>query len=98
MEVPLTTDKPIFNHAHKLVKTKWEFVGGNCEKLAKQGLIRISEQTKYAATTVVVRKRDENGDYSNFRECGDYRPINSFSEISASPGACEGGEGVFAAV
>ena len=71
MEVPLTTDKPIFNHAHKLGKTEWEFVGANCEKLAKQGLIRVSEQTKYAAATMVVRKRDENGDYTDLRHCGD---------------------------
>ena len=63
MEVPLTTEKPIFNHAHKLGKTEWEFVGANCDKLAKQGLIRPSDQSKYAAATVVVRKRDENGTY-----------------------------------
>ena len=84
IEVPLTTDKPIFNHAHKLGETEWEFVGANCEKLAKQGLIRVYEQTKYAAATVVVRKRDENGDYTVW-QCGDYRPLNSFTELDRYP-------------
>ena len=41
MEISLTTEKPSFNHAHKLGKTEWEFVGANCDKLAKQGLIRL---------------------------------------------------------
>ena len=49
MEVPLTTEKAIFNHAQKLGKTEWEFVGANCDKLAKQGLIRPSYQSKYAS-------------------------------------------------
>lgn len=39
VEITLTIDKPIFNIAHKLGKTEWEFVGPNCDKLAKLGLI-----------------------------------------------------------
>ena len=85
MEVPLTTEKPIFNHTHKLGKTEWEFVGANCDKLAKQGLIRPPDQSKYAAATVVIRKRDENGAYTDLRQCGDYRPIYSFTELDRYP-------------
>ena len=66
-------------------KTEWEFVGANCDKLAKQGLIRPSHQSRYAAAIVVVRKRDENGAYTDLRQCGDYRPINSFIEFDRYP-------------
>ena len=31
----------------------------------------------YASTTVVVRKKDEAGNYTYFRQCGDYRPLNA---------------------
>ena len=30
---------------------------------------------------MVVRKRDENSAYTDLRQCGDYRPINSFNEL-----------------
>ena len=32
------------------------------------------EESKYASATVVVRKKDEEGNYTDFRQCGDYRP------------------------
>ena len=66
-------------------KTEWEFVGANCDKLAQQGLIRPSHQSRYATTIVVVRKRGENGAYTDLRQCGDYRPINSFTELDRYP-------------
>ena len=34
---------------------------------------------------MVVRKRDENGAYTDLRQCGDYRPINSFTEHDRYP-------------
>ena len=76
MEIPLTTNKPIFSHAHKLGKTEWDFVGENSGKLEQQSLIGPSMQSKYASATVVVRKRDETGAYTDLRQCGDYRPLN----------------------
>ena len=29
----------------------------------------------------MVRKKDENGDYTNFRKCGDYRPLNLETDL-----------------
>ena len=47
------------------------------EKLEKLGYIRKSDQSQYASATVVVRKKDEEGNYTDFRKCGDYRPLNA---------------------
>ena len=58
-----------------------QFVGEQCAKLAKFGLIRKSDQSHYASTTVVVKKKDENGDYTVLRKCGDYRPLNTETDL-----------------
>ena len=66
----------IFQNAHKLSAAEWDFVDANCKKLLSLGFIRQSRQTRYASATVVVRKKDEEGNYTDFRQCGDYRPLN----------------------
>ena len=30
----------------------------------------------FASATVVVRKKNEDGNYTDFRQCGDYKPLN----------------------
>ena len=67
MEISLTNAKPVFSHPHKLGKIEWDFVEKNYEKLYKQGLIRPSTQSKYAFSTLVVRKRDESRVYTDLR-------------------------------
>ena len=52
------------------------FVDKQSDKLGKLGFIRRSNQSKYASSTVVVRKKDEEGNYTNLRKCGGYRPLN----------------------
>jgi len=51
-------------------------VQGKCEELEKLGMIFPSEQSKYASATLLVKKKDEKGEYTKSRICGDYRPIN----------------------
>ena len=77
MEVPLNDSKYIFRPPHKLGEKEWTFVGEQCAKLHKLGFIRKSDQTKYASATVVVGKKDDKGIYTEFRKCGDYRPLNA---------------------
>ena len=43
-------------------------------------MIRKSDSNNYASATVVVRKKDENGQPTDFRQCGDYRPINNHTQ------------------
>ena len=45
MTIPLTTNEPVFQSAHRLTPTEWEFVDRNCEKLVALGMIRKSTQT-----------------------------------------------------
>ena len=81
MEINLNTQKDIFRPAHKLGEKEMQFVGEQCQKLEKLGMIRRSDQSHYASATVVVRKKDEHGEYTDFRKCGDYRPINSETDL-----------------
>ena len=86
MGVPLVDEKVnIWSSPHKLSRAEWDYVEENCEKLEKLGIIRESNQRRYASATVVVRKRDENGDYTNLRQCGDYRPLNLQTEQDRYP-------------
>lgn len=85
MEVTLTIDKPIFDHAHELGKTDCIFVGANFDKLAKQGLSGPSDQSQYVTATVVVRKRDLTRTITNQRQCGDSSPVNTFTELDRYP-------------
>ena len=81
MEIHLNTKKDIFRPPHRLGEKELQFVGEQCAKLEKLGLIKKSNQSHYASATVVVKKKDENGDYTNLRKCGDYRPLNAETDL-----------------
>ena len=76
MRIDLNLDKPIFKPPHKLGQVEWDFVEAQCKKVEGLGFIQRSTQSMFALATVVVRKKDEAGNYTDFRHCGDYRPMN----------------------
>ena len=80
MEIPLQAAQPIFQNSHRLFDTEWSFVRDKCQKLIEPGMIRKSDSDNYASATVVVRKKDENGQPTDFRQCGDYRPMNNHTQ------------------
>ena len=76
VEIELSTDDPIFTPPHRLSYAEWEIVRQKCAELLDLKLIRESKQTKYVSATVLPRKKDEHGNYTDYRMCGDYRPMN----------------------
>ena len=81
MEIKLNSSKYIFRPPHKLGEKEWTFVGEQCEKLEKLGFINLSSQSHYASATVVVKKKNEDGIYTDLRKCGDYRPLNLETDL-----------------
>ena len=66
----------IVQNAHKISATEWDFVDANVKNLLSFGFISQSRETRYASARVAVRKKDEEENYTDFRQCGDYRPLN----------------------
>ena len=76
MQINLNSDQAIFRTPHKLGEVEWYFVEAHCRKLETLGFIQRSNQSTYASAIVVVRKKDAEGNYTDFWQCGDYRPLN----------------------
>ena len=85
LRIDLNLDKPIFRPPHKLGQVEWDFVQTQCRKMEAVGVIQRSTQSMYASATMVVRKKDVEGNYTDFRQYGDYRPLNLETTLDRYP-------------
>ena len=81
----IEVDTAIFTPAHRLIAAEWESGGKHCAELGALGMTKPSKQSKYASATVVVRKKDEAGEDTDYTQCGDYRLINSHTLLDRYP-------------
>ena len=47
-----------------------------CKKLEGLGFIQRSTQSMFALATMAVCNKDEAGNYTEFKQCKDYKPLN----------------------
>jgi hypothetical protein len=73
--IDLIDDTPIYRRRHRLSKHEWELEDERCKELHEAGLIQPSS-SDFAATTVMLAKKDSAGLWTEKRMCGDYRPLN----------------------
>jgi hypothetical protein len=76
--IPVTGDKPIFRRQYRLAEAEKEILKEQIEERLQAGFIRPSKSPWAAAVTMPPRK-DEHGNWTAKRPCGDYRPVNRVS-------------------
>ena len=77
-KIPLTNETPIFKHQYRLSYAEKESLAEHIEERLKCGFIRPSTSA-WAAPITMPPKKDENGNWTLKRPCGDYRELNKVS-------------------
>ena len=65
-------------------RVEWDIINSKVKELAKYGLIELAIGNCAAATVLPVKK-DENGNYTDRRMCGDSRALNLKTEHDQYP-------------
>jgi hypothetical protein len=81
-EVNFTNDKVIFAPQRRLSLYEYDLLKAYCEERVAAGLIcklKLPPRVKhpFVAQTVMRRKKDAEGNWTERRVCGDYRPHNN---------------------
>jgi hypothetical protein len=76
--IPVTDDKPVFKKQYRLSYAELKLLKEIVEERVDCGFIQPS-MSEYAAPTTMPPKKDENGNWTLKRPCGDYRGLNRIS-------------------
>ena len=77
-KIPVTDDTPIFKHQYRLAYAEKDILKDQVEERLKCGFIRRSV-SPWASPTTMPPKKDEHGNWTLKRPCGDYRGLNKVS-------------------
>jgi len=83
--IPLEHNQDIRFRPRRLSQKEQEIVDMKCKELLDQGFIAPCRDTRYVQNVVVAAKKDEQGNYTDFRFCIDYRPINKVTPPDKYP-------------
>ena len=76
--IPVTDDTPIFKHQYRLAYAERDILKEQVEERLKCGFVRRSV-SPWASPTTMPPKKDEHGNWTLKRPCGDYRALNKVS-------------------
>ncbi|GAQ93234.1 hypothetical protein KFL_013780010, partial [Klebsormidium nitens] len=76
--IPVTDDTPIFKRQYRLAYAEVDTLKEQVEERLKCGFIRRST-SPWASPTTMPPKKDEHGNWTLKRPCGDYRALNKVS-------------------
>lgn len=76
--IPLTDETPIFRQKYRLSQSENESLSEHIEERLKCGFVRPST-SQWAFPTTMPPKKDEHGNWTLKRPCGDYRELNKVS-------------------
>lgn len=83
--IPLEHDQDIRQKPRRMSAKEQEIVEAKCKELLQAGFITPCTSTKYAQNVVVAAKKDEHGNWTDYRFCIDYRPINKVTPADKYP-------------
>jgi hypothetical protein len=75
IRIELANDTPIFRRPYRYSDMERDSIWNRTLDLLEVGLVELLHG-EYASTTVMLAKKDVNGNYTDRRMCGDYCPIN----------------------
>jgi hypothetical protein len=76
--IPVTDDTPIFRRQYRLAEARKEILKEQVEERLEAGFIRPS-MSQWASPVTMPPKKDEFGNWTAKRPCGDYRALNKVS-------------------
>jgi hypothetical protein len=77
-KIPVKDETPIFRHQYRLSYAEKDILKEQMDERLKCGFIRPST-SQWAAPVTMPPKKDENGNWTLKRPCGDYRALNKVS-------------------